>query len=330
MRFKWRARSFAALGLVLVVGIATAGCGSDSGSSSGGGKKKVGVLLFSRGFEFMVALDQGIRNEAKAKGLDVVVLDGKGDTNTQLSQIDDQIASGAGGLIVSPNNSSEIVPGISKANEAKVPLVTTDAIAAGGDVAAHVGFNNEEGGKVAAQEMCKLVKGKGTVLELTGALGEYHAVNRQKGFDSEIKSSCPNVKVLVRNADWDADKALSLTVDNLTKNKDIAGIYTHNDEMVRGVISGLQQVGKNAKAGESGHVAIVGIDGTPTALDRIRKGIQDATVQQDPFVMGKDAVDQLAASMDGGSPTKMTQLPPTLVTKKNAGDPELWGNKFHQ
>jgi hypothetical protein len=42
--------------------------------------------------------------------------------------------------------------------------------------------------------------------------------------------------------------------------------------MVRSVVSALRQIGKLVPLGKEGHVVIVGLDGTPLALDRIHDG----------------------------------------------------------
>lgn len=325
---RWIAAGLA-VALIAFVGVA---CGDDDDSAAttgaANGDTKVAMLLFSRGFEFMVALDQGAQKEASSLGIDMVVLDGQGDSATQISQIEDQIAAGVDGFIISPNNSEEIVPGIEAANDAGIPVVTVDAIAAAGEVAGHVGFDNEAAGAVAAQELARLVGDKGDVLELTGAQGAYHAVRRGGGFNEAMTSDHPNVNVITRDAEWNADNALSLTVDNFTANQDIKGVFTHNDEMVRGVVSGLSQVGHGALAGEDGHIAVVGVDGTPLALERIRSGEQDATVQQDPFEMGALAVSAIDSAMKGESVEEEQLLEPLLVTRENVDDPELWGNRF--
>lgn len=320
------------LGLVLALGVAA--CGGDdedSGSSSGGSDsaaspnegKKIAVLLFSRGFEFMVALDQGIREEADTQGVEVTVLDGKGDTSTQLTQIDDQIAAGVDGFVISPNNSEEIVPGIEKINAADIPVVTVDAIAAGGEVVSYVGFDNVAGGAEGAKYILDNVKGGGKVLELTGAQGAFHAVRRGKGFDDAMAAD-DSFEVLKRDAEWTADKALALTVDNMTADPDIKAIFAHNDEMIRGIVSGLNQVGKTPGK----DVMIVGVDGTPQALERIRSGEQTATVQQDPFEMGSLALSSLLDSMNGKDVPPEQLLEATVVTKDNVDDETLWGNVF--
>jgi ribose transport system substrate-binding protein len=240
-----------------------------------------------------------------------------------LTQIDDQIAAGVDGFVISPNNSEEIVPGIERLNAEGIPVVTVDAIAAGGEVASHVGFDNEAAGADAAQYLIDTVKGGGDVLELTGAQGAYHAVRRGEGFNKAMAGDSA-FKVISRDAEWTADKALSLTVDNFTADPGIKAVYSHNDEMVRGIVSGLDQVGK--KPGSQ--VTIVGIDGTPQALDRIRAGEQNATIQQDPFDMGSLAVSTLIDVLNEEQVPKEQLLKPLLITKENVDDSKLWGNEF--
>ena len=288
---------------------------------------KIALLLFSRGFEFMVALDQGAQSAAKKLGAEITVLDGQSDTQVQLRQIEDLLAKGIDAIVISPNNSEEIVPGIRKANQAGVPVVSVDAIvSSGAEVAGHVGFDNSAGGKIAAEYIAKQL-GSGTVLELRGGLGAYHAQQRNRGF-SEGMAAAPRFEVISKAAEWQADNAQTITADVATARSDVNAIFSHNDEMIRGVVSALKQVGKFKKVGEPGHIMIVGIDGTPLALERIRNGEQDATVQQDPFEMGATAVRTAIDALNGKEVPPQQLLPPTLVTKENVDTPTLWGNKF--
>ncbi|PLR76702.1 sugar ABC transporter substrate-binding protein [Bacillus sp. V3-13] len=312
------------------------GCSSGNQSSSANGsnagneddgKKDIAVLLWSRGFEFMVALDQGIQDEAKKLGVNVTVLDGQANSQTQLRQIEDNIAKGVDLIILAPANSDELVPGVKKANDAGIPVVTVDGVVSeGADIVSSIAFNNEEAGKLAAKHVIDVL-GKGTVLELTGAPGTYHATLRGGGFNKGMEES-PDFKVNTNNAEWSAEKSQSITADSLTATPEINAIFTHNDDMQRGVLSGLRQVGKLKKPGEDGHIMLVGVDGTPEALERIRKGEQDATVNQDPFEMGALAVQTAVNHLDGMEVPKQQLTPPTLITKENVDDPDLWGNKF--
>ncbi|GIN69574.1 D-ribose ABC transporter substrate-binding protein [Bacillus sp. J14TS2] len=285
----------------------------------------IAVLLWSRGFEFMVALDEGIKEEAEKLGANVTVLDGQEDSQVQLRQIEDNIAKGVDLIILAPNNSDELVPGVKKANDAGIPVVTVDSIVAeGAEIVSSISFNNAEAGQVAAQYI-RTALGEGTVLELTGSPAAYHAIFRGGGFNQGMEEST-DFEVISQNAEWSAEESQSITADSLTANSEINAIFTHNDDMQRGVLSGLRQVDKLKTAEEDGYIVSVGVDGTPEALERIRKGEQAATVNQDPFEMGALAVQTAIKYIKGEDVPKEQFTPPVLITKENVDDPDLWGN----
>ena len=322
----------AILAAVSAATIALSGCGATPSSSpqdaSGAPKpKKIAVLLYSQSFEFMVALGQGIKDKAKELNVDVTVLDAKGDSSTQISQIQDQLAKGVDGIVLSPNNSAELAPGVQMIHDAGKTVTTVDSVIPGDVADAAVAFDNKKAGKLGAEALAKLMGNKGTVLEYQGAKGAYHAILRGEGFTEGIKQS-PGIKVVSRDAQWTADNALSLTVDNFTSDPSINGLFSHNDEMVRGVVSGLSQINKAAPVGAAGHIPLVGVDGTPLALDRIRKGVQDATMDQNPFEMGALALQAEVDLLDGKQVPRMQLTDTKLITKENVDDPKLWGNIF--
>ena len=311
---------------LIVLGVIVVSSAAVSPSDAADGRQSLSLLLFSRGFEFMVALDQGAKHEAAKEGVNLTVLDGQSSATVQTGQVDDLITKKVSALLISPANSQEIVPAVRRANEAKIPVVAVDGIVApGGRVVTYVGFDNAAGAKVAAEYLLQHHAKK--ILEVQGAQGEYHAQLRHKGL-MEGLSADPSVKVISRPAEWLAEKAQSMTADALTADPTIDAIFSHNDEMIRGIVAGLKQIGKFKKPGEEGHIIIVGIDGTPLALQRIRNGEEDATVQQDPFVMGALAVQSAINALAGKESPPQQLLPPTLVTKDNVDTPTLWGNVF--
>jgi ribose transport system substrate-binding protein len=275
----------------------------------------------------MVALNQGIRDAAKEQGVDITVLDAQGDSNTQVTQIEDQIAAGVTGVILSPNNSEELVPGVERLNEAGIPVVTVDSIVAGGEVASAVAYDNVGAGKMGAEHLAKLMQEEGVALEFEGAQGAYHAIRRGKGF-KEGMEQYPEIELISRDSQWTADRALSITTDVLTARDDVSGLFSHNDEMVRGIVSGLNQVDRAARVGDPNHIPLVGVDGTPLALERIRSGTQDATVNQDPFVMGALAFTTLMKVLNGEEVPQEQLTEPSMITRENVDDEDLWGNVF--
>ncbi len=299
-----------------------AGVGSTRGFAKS--NPNIALLLYSRGFEFMVALDQGAHVEAQKLGVNLTTLEGQSNTEVQLRQIEDLLVKGVDAIVLAANNSNEIVPGVRHANEAKVPVVAVDSVVGkGADVVSYVGFDNAGGGKVGGEYLAKH-GGITKVLELQGALGAYHAQRRHEGFVSGVSG----YTVISRPAEWLAENAQSITADVLTAQPDVNAIFSHNDEMIRGVLAGLRQIGRDTKVGDPKHIVICGVDGTPLALQRIRNGEQDATVNQDPFEMGSLAVRSAVMALNKEPVPPQQLLPPTLVTRANVGDDKLWGNRF--
>jgi ribose transport system substrate-binding protein len=79
--------------------------------------------------------------------------------------------------------------------------------------------------------------------------------------------------------------------------------------------------------GEEGYVAVVGLDGTPLALDRIREGTQSATVAQDPYAMGGGGIlEQVIAHFEGRDYEDNMQTKPYLIDAANVEEDRHWGN----
>ena len=116
-----------------------------------------------------------------------------------------------------------------------------------------------------------------------------------------------------------------MVLDALTENPNVKGVFSHNDEMIRGVVSALRQANKLVPVGDPAHIIVVGLDGTPLALQRIREATQDATVEQSPIAMGT-FFDQIVNYFDGKPLEKSFLTKPTLITKANVDDPAHWGN----
>jgi ribose transport system substrate-binding protein len=162
----------------------------------------IGFILMSRSTEFLVAEEWGAVEEAKRQGVELIVIDGENSSERQVASAEDLIARGVDALILNPYNSGGIVAAVEKANEAGIPVITVDSIAAGGNVDVHVGFDNVEGGRMAAEYLAETLGVKGTVLEIHGPLGAFHAENRHKGF-IEVMDKYSDIDVITIEApEW--------------------------------------------------------------------------------------------------------------------------------
>lgn len=288
----------------------------------------IGFILMSRSTEFLVAEEWGAVEEAKRQGVELIVIDGENSSERQVASAEDLIAKGVDALILNPYNSGGIVAAVEKANEAGIPVITVDSIAAGGDVDVHVGFDNIEGGRMAAEYLAETLGVKGTVLEIHGPLGAFHAENRHKGF-IEVMEKHPDIEVITIEApEWASDKGREATMDTLTANPDLAAIFSHSDNMLIGAIPALEQSGRLFPLGDEKHMPVVGIDAAPFGMKGVREGWIDVTFGQDPVWMGEEAVKAAIKLINGEEVEEFVNMTPIVVTKENVEDENLWANKF--
>lgn len=320
-----------------------AACGSNSDSGSGG--KQIGFSVPFLTDAFQVQLVKGLESEAKGDSAKLLpAVDAKGDAAKQNEDIATLISRGIDGLIVGAVDSKAIIPAVERANKADIPVVAMDLGADGGKIGMIVRADNVKMGEQACQELGKrLDGGGGTVLNLQGALTSQNGRDRDSGFLDCMKSNFSGAKIMSKPMEWSAEKCAdqAKTVISTTK---LSGIYMASDNLcVTAVMEALKSRGELHKAGEAGHVPLVGIDGPSHALQAVRDGYQDVSVSQPNDLYTKYAWYYINALIDGKKfevgPTDhgseivkignslADQLPATVVTSENVDDPKLWGNK---
>ncbi|HUL75341.1 MAG TPA: substrate-binding domain-containing protein, partial [Vicinamibacterales bacterium] len=131
-------RCFVALALIGAVACGGAGGGTTTARPPTSSRKVVGVTLLTQTDAFYKALEAGIRQEAAAKGLDVVVVACEYDPTKQASQIEDFVAQHVAAILAAPCDSDAIVPALAGAEQAGIPVFTADIAAHGGKIASHV------------------------------------------------------------------------------------------------------------------------------------------------------------------------------------------------
>ncbi|GGR58813.1 D-ribose ABC transporter substrate-binding protein [Deinococcus seoulensis] len=270
----------------------------------------IGLSLSTLNNPFFVELRDGAKKAATAGGADLVVLDAQDRADKQASDIEDLITRKVKVIIVNATDSDAIIPSIMAANAAKIPVITVDRSANGGQVAYHVASDNVAGGKMAGEYIKKLLGGKGNVVELQGIPGSSAARDRGAGFNAALKAAPALKRVASQPADFNRAKGLSVMENILQSQPTIAAVFAHNDEMALGAAQAI--------ASSKRKIVVVGFDATPDAVAAVRAGKLAATVAQRPADIGKLGVQRaLTIIKTGKVPAKTVNVPVplTLITK---------------
>jgi ribose transport system substrate-binding protein len=349
MRLK-RVQGLLAVGSTFALLAVACGGGGDEGAGSGDdGADEPYVLGYSAPFlfsPFEVIQQDAVVEAAEAQGFEVLPpTNADGDSAKQNSDVRNLISAGADGLIVVANDSNAIIPALDYAEGQGVPVVSIDIGPDGGNVAMIVRANNVGMGETACQTMAEAIGEEGKVLSLQGAATSINGRERTQGF-ADCMQQYPDITLIERPTDWDAQKQVAALQTVLTANPDLKGVFQQADYALDATNAVISQAGYTAKAGEEGHIYNISIDATPQALDLIREGVMDASISQPLDVYATLGVEYLLATLNGETfevgPTDhgseivefsgnlMDLVPAVLVTSENVDDPELWANQIEE
>jgi ribose transport system substrate-binding protein len=269
-------------------------------------KDTIGLSVSTLNNPFFVTLRDGARAAADKAGLELLVLDAQDKADKQVSDLEDLVQKKVKVILVNPTDAAAVVPAIKKANAAGIPVITVDRGASGGAVAFHIASDNVAGGRLAGEYACKLLGGKGKMVELEGIPGSSAARDRGKGFNDYLKSSCPGVSVVARQtANFDRAQGLTVMENVLQAQPAIGAVFAHNDEMALGALQAIKASKRPIK--------VVGFDATDDAVKAVNACEMSATVAQQPSEMGRLSVEKAAGIVKGAKPGAATVFIPVAL-----------------
>ena len=257
-------------------------------------------------------------NEADKEFDDVTVefrLPADGTAAEQKRMIDDLLAKGIDGMAVSPVDPENQTQTLNETAK-RVLVVTQDSDAPKSDRAFYVGTDNVAAGRVAGGLIKEALPQGGKIMLFVGKLDARNAQERLQGIREALQGS--NVQILdVRTDDTDRVRAKSNVSDTLVKYPDVVGLvglWSYNGPAI---LSAVQDANK------TGAVKIVAFDEEDNTLNGVKQGAIYATVVQQPFEFGYQAIKMMRQYLKGdksGVPASKQVFVPTLVIKKDNVD----------
>lgn len=279
-----------ALLLIFATACSTEQPGSSSDSNDGGesaddGKTKIGLSISTLNNPFFVSLRDGAEAAAEEAGYEIVTADAQNDPAKQVNDIEDLLQQNIDVLLVNPADSAAVVSAIESANGKDVPVITVDRSAEGGEVVSHIASDNVAGGEMAGKFMAEQLSDEGKVVELEGIPGASATRERGKGFHNIVDGKDAIEVVAKQSANFDRSEGLTVMENILQSTDNIDAVFAHNDEMALGAVQALES---NNMLED---VIVVGFDATDDARAAVSEGRMDATIAQQPELIGEEAID---------------------------------------
>ncbi len=267
---------------------------------------------------FLTVMRNDAVRRAEEAGHTMQVDDAKDDVGTQLSQVQNYIASGVDAIIVNAVDTDTTEAMTKAAEGAGVPLVYVNRQPIDldnlGATTTFVGSNEKWSGTLEAFEMCIQAGGVGKAVMLMGQLSNEAARSRSEDVREVVKlSMCNGIEIIEeQTANWSRVEANDLMTNWLTAGLEFNIVFANNDEMAIGAIQALKSAGVSMD-----DVIIGGVDATEDALNAMMAGDLDVTVFQNAAAQGAGAVDAAATLAGGGSLPNFVVIPFELVTMAN-------------
>jgi ribose transport system substrate-binding protein len=271
-------------------------------------KITIGVSLAQDDNPFYIAMLKGIRARAQELGWDVATVSANEDKLKQINGVQDLVARGVKGILISPIDAVGVNAAYDAAAAAKVPIVSVARGSVSPNQTIHVAMDEKQIGRDIAEWTAKKLGGKGQVAMLLGPSGAPTFKNLADGY-TEVMAKYPDIKIVFKSdGPLTRERGVKQTEDALVANPDLAAIYTANDDVALGAMQAV------LAANRAGKTIVTGMNGVPPALRAVKDGNMAMTVELNPVEWGRLGVDVLATYLKGD------KIEPRVFIKHNLID----------
>jgi len=283
------------------------------GQTTGPGAKKL-AFVTNNASDFWTIARRGTE-KADQELADVTVefrIPPDGTAAEQKRIVDDLLAKGIDGIAISPvdpANQTQLINDTSK----QALVFTQDSDAPQSDRAAYVGTDNVAAGRQAGTLIKEAIPEGGRVMLFVGKSDARNAQERTQGIREALQGS--NIEIIdVRTDDTDRVRAKSNVSDTLVRYpevKGLVGLWSYNGPAILNAVK---------ESGKTGQVKIIAFDEEDETLAGVSDGSIYATVVQQPYEFGYQAIKLMAQAAKGdrsGIPAGKQIFVPTLIIKRD-------------
>ena len=137
---------------------------------------------------------------------------------------------------------------------------------------------------------------------------------------SKLKKDFPGIELISddQHAGTSRDTAKRAAENLLNRFGDqVQGMFGPNESVAMGILLALQDIEM------AGKVILIGFDTSPAFIAATKNGQMHGFVVQDPFTMGKRAVEVMVDHLLGRPVPETESTPAVLITPENIEEPEI-------
>ncbi|MBF4580585.1 substrate-binding domain-containing protein [Frigoribacterium sp. VKM Ac-2530] len=291
----------AAASVVALSGCALTAAGQDDDTVT------IGLAVANQQADFFNQIRQAVEAEADGQDVEVIVADAKGDSDTQVSQIQDFITQGVDAIIYIPAGATAATVPMRAADDAGIPVVTVDRNPEGAPGDTFIATDSVAAAEALGDYVIEQTGGEGAVGVIQGQVGTTPEIDRDAGFTTALESS-PGLTEVARQASsqWAQDEGFDIATDMLQAHPEITVLFGRADALALGAATAARSAGRD-------DILVVGFDGDVAGLEAVQDGTLAATITQPTQAMGKLALES-AVKLANGDELPAEQLQEGVLT----------------
>jgi ribose transport system substrate-binding protein len=291
----------AAASVVALSGCALTAAGEDDDTVT------IGLAVANQQADFFNQIRQAVEAEADGQDVEVIVADAKGDSDTQVSQIQDFITQGVDAIIYIPAGATAATVPMRAADDAGIPVVTVDRNPEGAPGDTFIATDSVAAAEALGDYVIEQTGGEGAVGVIQGQVGTTPEIDRDAGFTTALESS-PGLTEVARQASsqWAQDEGFDIATDMLQAHPEITVLFGRADALALGAATAARSAGRD-------DILVVGFDGDVAGLEAVQDGTLAATITQPTQAMGKLALES-AVKLANGDELPAEQLQEGVLT----------------
>ena len=273
-------------------------------------------IVKSMQFSFMLSMIDGA--EAAAKLVDNIHIVCEGpetpySVTEQIELVEQAITNGVDAILITPADSTGIIPAIEAANAAGIPIATPNTKAYGGNVLTWIGVDNYTVGYQLGKAICEALNGKSDLVLIEGTAGNSTSTERVDGYKDAF-AEYPEIRLLdSQPADFNREKGMTVMENFLERYDHIDGVASVNKDMTMGALEAVKA------ADRQDEMIQVTFDVDNDCLDAIEAGEILITGAQEEKSQIANAIYACLLACNGFKVAPEQYIPMTLVTKDNVG-----------
>jgi len=236
------------------------------------------------------------------------------DVGEQVAIFENAIQMKADGIIICVIDQNAVMPATRKAKEAGIPVVALSTDIPIPETLTFSGVKNVESARITAEYVInKVLGGKGKFVLLSGIPGNLVSEERMRGYRQAIEACGPKCELLAEEpAYFNRAKGMAAMETLLVRFPHIDAAFCVNDEAALGAYEAV------AAAGRQKEVHVVGYDGNKDTIESIMAGKITASLDQDPWRQGADALKALIDYWEGKKVPRDLSWMGEVITPENA------------